>query len=131
MYQLQRKRVISDGQPKSTYTLFLVGWKSEGYNELRAFVKLIECDKTFHWCKVGLKEYYQRYANQLCAYTDLIKDTWLTHDDKVLMTKLELGLTQRDGKLNLIISEGIEDEHTRRPIWINPGRWVLLESKTF
>jgi hypothetical protein len=36
------------------------------------------------------------------------------------MTKLELDFTQRNGVLNITISEGVEDEHTKRPVWIDP-----------
>jgi hypothetical protein len=122
MYQLQRKCVKSDEQLKSTSTLFCIAWKSEGYKTLRVFVQLIECDKTFDWYKLKLKEYYQRYANQLCAYTDPIEDTWLIHDGTILMTRLELDFTQRDNVLNVFISEGIKDEHTRRPVWLYPER---------
>jgi hypothetical protein len=37
----------------------------------------------------------------------------------VLMTELELDFTQRDGVLNIIISERNNDNHARRPKWIN------------
>jgi hypothetical protein len=99
-----------------------VGWKSEGYKELCACVCLIECDKTFPWHKVNTEEYYQRYTNQFGIYTGPIKDTWLTHDGAVLTTKLELYFTQRNDVLNITISEGISDDHTKRPVWINPER---------
>jgi hypothetical protein len=130
IYQLQ-KCAKSDDQLESIYTLFFIAWKHECYKKLRVFVKLIECDKTFHWNKIGPKEYYQRYASQLSTYTGPIKDTWLIHDGIVLMTRLELNFTQSDDELNIVISEGVKDEHIKRPVWIHPGRWVSLKSKTF
>jgi hypothetical protein len=115
-YELQNRYV------KSTYIRIFVAWKSEGYKKFRLFVQLIECDKQLYWSTAKLKEYYQRYGNQLCKYTGLVKDTWSIDDDTILVTELNLDFTQRDGVLNITISEGIKDEHTKRPIWINPER---------
>jgi hypothetical protein len=114
------KRVKSNDQLESTSTLLFVAWKLEGYNALRARVRLIECNKAFRWRKVDLKEYHQIYANQLWPYTDPIQDTWLISDGTVLLTKLESDFTQRDGVLNLTISEGIRGDRIRRPVWIGP-----------
>jgi hypothetical protein len=119
-YQLQRKSVKSDNQLESTYTLLFITWKSEGYKELRARVHLIECDKRIEWNQYKLEEYRQRHHSQLNTYTGPIKDTWLIHDGTVLVTRLELNLTQRNGVLNITISEGIKDKHTKRPEWISP-----------
>jgi hypothetical protein len=68
------------------------------------------------WDMVKLKEYCQRYANQLDTYTDPIRDTWLTRDGAVLVTRLELDFMQRNDVLNIAISEGIKDDHTKKPI---------------
>jgi hypothetical protein len=121
-YQLQRKSVKSDDQPESTYTLLFVAWKSEGYRNLHVVVKLIECDKQIMWNYTKVKEYYRRHVHQLNIYTSPIKYTWLTRNGVVLMTRLELDFTQRDGVLNIVVSKGIRDEHTRRPTWINLKR---------
>jgi hypothetical protein len=107
---------------KSTYIRLFVVWKSEGYREFRMFVHLTEYEEKCDWSKVGLEEYYQRYASQLCTYTGPIKDTWLIPGGTVLMTEVELDFTQRDGALNIIISGGIEDERTKKPEWINVKR---------
>jgi hypothetical protein len=122
MYKLQRKSVKSNDQLRSTSILLCIAWRSEGYKKLRVFVHLIECDKTFYWNECKLREYYQRYASQLNTYIGPIKDTWLLDGDTVLTTRLELDFTQRDGVLNIAISEGIKGEYTKRPIWINPER---------
>jgi hypothetical protein len=121
IYRLQ-KCVKSDDQLESTSTLLFIVWKYEGCNEPRVFAKLVECDKAFDWRKVDIREYYQRHANQLDTYTDPIKDTWLTRDGTVFMTRLELDFTQTNSVLNIVISEGIKDEHVKRPIWIHPRR---------
>jgi hypothetical protein len=126
MYKLQRKRVKSGSQPESTSTLLFVAWKYEGYKKLHLFVRLMECDRTFHWEKFKLEEYYQRYTHQPNTYTSSIKNTWLTRDGTVLMARLKLDSTQSNGVLNIVISEGAKDKHTKRPIWINPERQVLL-----
>jgi hypothetical protein len=53
---------------------------------------------------------------------DPIEETWLIHDGTVLVTRLELNFAQRYGILNVTISEGIRDDHIKRPIWIGSGR---------
>jgi hypothetical protein len=115
-YDLKRKGV------ESTYIRLFVAWKSEGYKRFHMFLRLIEHDERYKWNKNELEEYCQRYASQLCTYTGPIKDTWLIPDGTVLMTELELDFTQRDGVLKLTISEGIRDEHIRRPKWLNLKR---------
>jgi hypothetical protein len=121
-YQLQRKPIKSDGQLESTSTLLFITWKSEGYKELCARVCLIEYDKQIRWDGYKSEDYYQRYDNQFSTYTGPIKDTWLIHDGTVLMTRLDLDLTQRNGVLNITISEGVKDEHTKMPKLIIPER---------
>jgi hypothetical protein len=83
---------------------------------------LIECDKQIKWNRYKLEEYRQRYASQLSTYTSPIEDTWLMHDGTVLMTRLELNSTQRGDVLNITISEGIKDEHTKIPELISLER---------
>jgi hypothetical protein len=121
-YQLQREDVNPGNRRDSTHIRLFVVWKSEDYKKFRVFVQLIECSKTLCWDEIKLEEYYQRYANQLCAYTDPIKDKWLIYDDTVLITGLELDFTQRDGVLNITISEGSRDVDAKRPEWISPER---------
>jgi hypothetical protein len=104
------------------YVNLFVTWKSEGHKNFRVFIHLIEHKQSCSWNKVKVEEYCQRYASQLCTYTGPINDTWLMPDGTVLMAKLELNYAQRDGVLNITISEGIRDEHTKGPEWINLER---------
>jgi hypothetical protein len=120
MYQLQRKWTKHDGQPRSTVTLLFIAWKSDGYKGLCVRVHLIGYDKQIKWNRIKLKEYYQRYANQLSTYNGPIRDTWLMPNITVLMTELKLDLTQRDSVLNIAISEGTSDDYIREPERINP-----------
>jgi hypothetical protein len=83
---------------------------------------LVEHDEEVGLFYSQLETHHQRYASQLSTYTGPIKDTWLPHDGKVLMTKMELDFTQRDGVLNITISEGVKDDHTGRPEQISPRR---------
>jgi hypothetical protein len=119
-YQLRRKSGKFDDQLESTCTLLFITWRSEGYKKLRACVHLIEYDKQITWNFYKLREYCQRYHSRLNTYAGPIKDTWLIHDGTVLMTRLELDFTQRDGILNITISEGVRNEHTKRPKWFDP-----------
>jgi hypothetical protein len=118
-YRLERKYVEPDNLPKPTHIQLFVAWKSEGYKKFCIFMQLVECNKRIDWNRIKLEEYYQRYANQFSTYTGPINDKWLISDGTVLMTGLELDFTQRDGVLNITISEGVEDGHTKRPKWIN------------
>jgi hypothetical protein len=118
-YVLQRNDVKPGEQLKETRIRLFVAWKSEGYKKFCVFVQLIECNKQSCWDILKIEECYQRYASQLSTYTDLIRDTWLIHDGTVLMTELDLDFTQRDDVLNITLSEGIKDECTKKPEWIN------------
>jgi hypothetical protein len=109
-YRLQGKHVKSDNQNESTYTLLFVSWKLEGYKNLRACWRLIECDKQTKWNETKLEEYCKKYVSQPCAYADPINNTWLIHDGTVLMIEIIWF-----GGPHIYISEGIENEHTRRP----------------
>jgi hypothetical protein len=124
-YELQKKHVKFDNLLKSTDVRLFVNWKCEGYTKFHVFAQLIECDRVFYGDKITLKEYYRRYSSQLGAYTGPIKDTWLISDGTVLVTRLELDFTQkdwRDGVLNITISKGTRDKHTKRPVWFDLGR---------
>jgi hypothetical protein len=121
-YELQRNYEKSSELFESTYILFFVAWKSEGYKKFRMFTHLIEHNEYIDWNEIKLEEYYQRYANRLNTYTRPIKDTWLISDGTVLKTELGLDFTKRDGVLSIIISEGIRDNHIKKSIWISPER---------
>jgi hypothetical protein len=116
-----KSRYVNPSNPSEpTHIQLFVAWKSEGYKKLRIFVQLIRCYTFFHWNEIKLKEYYQKYACQLNAYTGPLEDTWWMDDDTVLMTRLNLDFAQRDGVLNIIISEGVENDYARRPVWVDP-----------
>jgi hypothetical protein len=117
-YELQKDE--SGDVSKSTYFRLFVAWKLQGYKELCTGVYLIACDKKMEWNRNKLEECYQRHANQLSTYAGPIKDTWLLEDGAVVMIGLELDFTQRDGVLNINITEGVKDEHTKKPEWIDP-----------
>jgi hypothetical protein len=122
MYGLERKHFKLGNRHEQTRTLLLIAWESEGYKKFRVFVRLVECNKWPLWGSAELEEHFQRYTNQLCTYTGPIKDTWSIYDGIILMTRLELDFTQRDGVLIITVSEGVSDDHTKIPEWIDPGR---------
>jgi hypothetical protein len=107
---------------ESTYIRLFLTWKSEAYKKFCVFVHLVECEKWSMWDKHELEEYCQRYASQLCTYTGPIRDTWLMPDGTVLMTKLELDFTRRDGVLSLTIYRGIKGERTKKLEWFKLKR---------
>jgi hypothetical protein len=113
-YELEKKNI------ESTYILLFIAWRYECYKNVRVFVQLIEGSETFDWYTTKLEMHYQRYASQFFIYTGPIKNTWLMRDGKMFRTKLELDFTQRDGILNIIISERSKSKHIRKPIWLDP-----------
>jgi hypothetical protein len=118
-YILKSRYFKPSNQYDSTHIRLLVAWKSEGYKKFYVFMHILECNNWVKWDEIKLDEYCQRYARQLCTYTGPIEDTLLTPDGTILITRLELDFTQRDGVLNITISEGVKDDHTRRPEWFN------------
>jgi hypothetical protein len=118
VYKLERKHIKSNDQPEPMHIQLSIFWKSEGYRDFCVFVHLRECNRWPDWDEFEVKEHYQRHASQLCTYTGPIRDTWLISGDTVLMTELKLDFTQRDGVLNIAISEGIRSEHTKIPEWV-------------
>jgi hypothetical protein len=121
-YKLQRGDVKSNGQFEPTCILLFVAWKSDGYRKICAYVRLLEYDEWFYWNETKLKEYYQMHASQLSIYTGPSKETWSIHNDVVLVTGLELDFAQRDGRLNIFISENVKNEYTKIPVWVGPER---------
>jgi hypothetical protein len=121
-YQLQKEDVEPDNQSESTCIRLFITWKSEGYKKLLVCTNLIEHDKHFYWNLVKLEEYYQRYANQLNIYTSPIKNTWLTHDGTVLRTRLKLDIKKKSSTLDIFISEGVKNRHTKMLEWIDSRR---------
>jgi hypothetical protein len=113
MHELHNKHDEPSYEDESKHIQLVVAWKSEGYKKIRMFMHLIEYDKMIDWNRLKLEEYYQRYANQLSTYSGPIKDTRVMRDGTVLTTRLELDFTQRDGVLDITVSEGIKDNHTK------------------
>jgi hypothetical protein len=89
IYVLQRKDIKPSNRLDPTHIRLFVVWKSVGYKKFCVFVQLMECDRQTDWNILMLKEYYQRYTNQLCTYTGPIEDTWLIYDGTAPMTRLD------------------------------------------
>jgi hypothetical protein len=119
-YRLQRKHVKPNNQRESTHIRLFVAWKSEDYKNFRMFVHLIKHDEPIEWNEIRLDEYYQQHANQLSRYAVPINETWSIGNDTVLMTKVELDFTKRDGVLNVTISKGTKNNRTKRPVRFDP-----------
>jgi hypothetical protein len=114
-YELESKSNKPSNQFKLTHIRLFLVWKSEGYKKFRVFLHMIEYDELIEWNETELEEYYHHYVNQLSTYTDPIKDIWWIRGGIVLMTNLELDFTQRDGVLNITISEGVKDGNAKIP----------------
>jgi hypothetical protein len=85
---------------------------------------LIEYADYFTWDEDKLWALYKKYRNRFHTNYKSSIITWLMNDGTVVETKLDA--THRfDYKLNIVLSEGIREHNTRRPMEVDPKRSVL------
>jgi hypothetical protein len=118
-YKLQDRNYKPNHRPGAARIRCLVAWKSEGYKKFYMLIHLIEYNRWVKWNEIKLDDYCQRYANQFSIYTGPIKSTWLMPNGIVLMIRLNLDSTQRDGIMSITISEGVGDGYTKRLVWLD------------
>jgi hypothetical protein len=126
MYRLQRKNtdlsnVDAIPNEEETCTQLVTVWKINRSKKFSATSYLLEHDKDRVWDDNRLLQLARDY-NPVNIQYNTIEDTWLTHDRTVLTTILEFDFNPSDVVLNIAISEGVEDGHTKRPERINLKR---------
>jgi hypothetical protein len=121
LYMIQRKN--THGRNEVTCTQFLIAWEVRGSGELFIALDLIEHDKNRTLDKNGLAKLAkdQRGFNIQCG---LIEDTWIMHDNTVLMTRVNVIRETKCYRLEMTISEASVKDDTQRPRYIGLNRFV-------
>jgi hypothetical protein len=123
MYKLQRKNInqsneeIISNEGEATCTQLVIVWKVKSSEEFSAAPFLIEHDKGGVWNKDKLTRLVN-YCEIYGARYGSIEKTWLMHDSRVLMTRMNV--TRKGGyyELETIISE-TSIEFTYRLIYLD------------
>jgi hypothetical protein len=123
MYKLQRKntdqpdeKAISNEEAICTRLVMI--WKVYRSGEFHIVSFLIEHDKDCIWDKDKLIKLVKRRKLFNIQYTSF-EDTWLMHDNTVLMTSLNVTRKEKHYKLEMTISETNINEDTRRSLYIS------------
>jgi hypothetical protein len=118
MYKLQRKDIDQSNERESTCTQLVIIWKANIYHKFQAVSRLIEHDEDRIWDSDMLMD-LARY----CILYDIehgpIEETWLMHDNTVLMTGMNATYEEKCYKLEMKISETSVKDDTERPQYIN------------
>jgi hypothetical protein len=134
LYKLQRKYANrADGQPNisvspnedpATNVYFLVIWNITDISYI-FYACLIECTADFTWDEYKLWALYDEYEYKIFfVYHRFNISTWSMSEDA--MMKIRLNATHgSDYKLDIIISEGIEEYNMRKPIRIDTKKLLL------
>jgi hypothetical protein len=116
MYKLQEKNTVRFGE--ATCTQLLIIWKVNKSKVFWATSRLVEHDKSRVWDEVGLMKLTKHYVSSNVHY-GLIEDTWLMHDNTVLMTRINVICEEECYKLEMTVSETSIEDDTQRPQYIS------------
>jgi hypothetical protein len=123
IYRLQRgqSRVSAEiNKDTSNAVQLLVIWKFFGFNELYAYVLLMECDKGFTWNEDKLNKLYHENHDRLKKYTSIL-DTWFMDNSMALKTTFSTRDLKGNPELSISISEE-RDEYAIKPFSIDLTR---------
>jgi hypothetical protein len=121
MYKLQRKSEEVTSSEEATCIQFVITWEFDIYGDLFIALDLIEHDKNHVWNSdklMRLEEHYKLVNTQ----HDFIEKTWFMHDNRVLMTSLNITCEEECCKLEMTISEGSINDTTQKPKYIGLNR---------
>jgi hypothetical protein len=122
MYRLKRKN--TDAFNEATCTQLVMIWNINKFKGSHLVPRLIEHDKDQVWDVDRLMELAKCYESSDMQH-DSIEETWLMHDNTVLM--ISLNVTRGAWhKLEMTISETSIKDDTQRPLYIDMDRWVLM-----
>jgi hypothetical protein len=96
-------------------------WKVNSSKEFYVYSSLIEYDKSHVWDRdklTKMTEYCKMFNIQHCP----IEETYLMHDNKVLMTRLDVTREAECYKLEMTISEASINKDTQRPRYVDMDR---------
>jgi hypothetical protein len=123
MYELQRKNTAQTNEEEATCIQFLAIWKLYRSGAFYVCPFLIEHDRDRIWDEDRLMELVMHYKPANIQHNP-IEETWLMHDNTVLMTKVKLTYEEECCELEMTISETSVKDDARRPRYINVDRWV-------
>jgi hypothetical protein len=119
LYKLKRKN--TDEVNETTYTQLAMIWKIDKSKRFHLIPHLIEHDKGRVW-----DEDRRMRLAQACTLSSIpsnsVEDTWLMHDDVVLMIRMNVTYETECYKLETTISETTIKDDTRRPWYFDVDR---------
>jgi hypothetical protein len=124
MYKLQRKTTVqSNGdvisnEKKTTCIQLAIIWKVKDSKEFLTASYLLEHNEDCVWDRVKLKRLVKHYKLANIQH-GTIENTWLMHDNTVLMTSLNVSHEEECYKLEMTISKGSIKDDTQRPRYID------------
>jgi hypothetical protein len=126
MYKLQKsitdqsdEEVISSEDETTCIQLVVILDVCDSGETLYSF--LIEHDKDHIWNRVELMK-LAKYYEMFDMHYDSDEETWLMHDNTVLMESLNIIYEEECYKLELTISKGNINKNTRRPLYFDVDR---------
>jgi hypothetical protein len=121
MYKLQRKNIDQSNEEEATCIQIVIIWKVNIYHRFRVVSRLIEHDEDHVWDSDRLMELV-KYWKLYDIKHGLIEETWLMHDNTVLMTGMNVTYEEKCYKLEMTISRTNVKDDTERPRYINVDR---------
>jgi hypothetical protein len=124
MYKLQRKNSDQSNEEdisseeEAVCTQLVIVWKVDSSKEFRVHTCLIGHDEWDVWNRFRLVKLANRLKLVNIQHSP-IEDTWLTRDNRALVTSLNATLEEECYKLEIIICEGIMNNDTRRPVYFD------------
>jgi hypothetical protein len=131
IYKLKRKNIDQsneDGtssEEETTYTQLIVVWKVDMHGDFWSVSLLIEHDKGLVLDRDSLMRLAKCYKLFGIQHVP-IEETWLLHDDTVLMIRTSVTHKQACYKLEMSISETSIKDDTQRLQYIGLGRRVSM-----
>jgi hypothetical protein len=131
MYKLQRKATdqsnedVTSSENEATCIQLIIIWKINSFKEFFTASYLLEHKKDYFWDRNELLRLNEHYKLTNIQH-GIIENTWLMHDNTVLMTSLNVTHEEEYYKLKMTISEESVKDDTQRPRYIDVDRWVSM-----
>jgi hypothetical protein len=127
MYKLQRENTnpsnvdVISSEEEATCTQFVIVWEINSSKKFSIASYLIEHDKDSVWDEDKLLQLTKYYKPANIQYGH-VEETWLMHDNTVLMTSLNITPEGGCYKLVMNISKTSIKDGTQRPLYISLDR---------
>jgi hypothetical protein len=121
MYKLQRKNTNEFDGDEAACIQFVIIWKVDDSKEFCVASFLIEHDKGCAWDRDGLMKLAEHYSAFNIQHGP-VEETWLMHDNTVLMTSLSVTHEEECCELEMTISETSIKDDTQRLLYIDMDR---------